>query len=256
MNYPHAFNELPPGAKQVLYYPELDSTSTALRRLAEEGAPEGTVILTDSQSAGRGRRGRSWHSPPGKGLYFSVLLRPVHLEPHRAAAITLVAAIATARQLREAAATAVEVKWPNDLLVGTKKMGGILTEGKTGGDKLLYLILGLGLNINHRLADFPAELHSSATSLRLTEKRTFERTALFLSILEQLLHDCRLFFRKGFAPFQLHWRELNATLGKTVELTQSGKPLRGRALDIDPEGALLLEDETGKRHRIICGEIN
>lgn len=255
MNYPHAFYELPPGARQVLYYPELDSTSTALRRLAEEGAPEGTVILTDAQRAGRGRRGRTWHSPPGKGIYFSVLLRPVHLEPHRAAAVTLVAAISAARRIREAAGTAITVKWPNDLLVGAKKIGGILTESQTGGGKLLYLTLGLGLNINHQLDDFPADLRSSATSLHLAENRTFGRTALFLSILEQLLHDCHLFFRKGFVPFQLHWRELNATLGKTVELTRSGKPLRGRALDIDPAGALLIEDEKGKHHRIICGEI-
>lgn len=255
MNYPSIFDDLPAGVSQIWSHALLDSTSTALRQLAEEGSPCGTVVLADSQSAGRGRRGRQWHSPPGKGIYFSVLFRPEHLAPRRAAAVTLTAALSAARRLREAAGSPILLKWPNDLLIGAKKMGGILTEGKVSGGELLYLVLGIGLNINHRTDDFPATLRSSATSLYLSEKRTFERTALFLSVLESVLLDCRLFFEQGFAPFEPLWRELNTTLGKTVVLTGAGKPIRGRALDIDSAGALLLKDEDGKRRRIICGEI-
>jgi len=239
----------------VHYYPSLGSTSVELRRLAEEGAPEGAVVLADSQSAGRGRRGRVWHSPPGKGLYFSLLLRPQRSKAAEAAALTLVAAVSTARLLRKSSGAAVTIKWPNDLLVDRKKLGGILTEAKSEGTVLHYLLLGIGLNLNHQIDDFPIELRGRATSLALESSRTLERTPLFLSLRETLLEDCRLFFGKGFAPFQQPWKEMSATLGRTVEVALPGKMLRGKAVDIGSTGALLIEDEKGKRHHIRCGEI-
>lgn len=255
MNHPHFFDGDLPGVNGIYCYPLLGSTNTEACRLAEEGAPGGTVVLADAQSAGRGRRGRSWHSPPGKGIYFSVMLRLPQIEPVAAASVTLVAAVAIARQLRETTGMQVAVKWPNDLLVGTKKLGGILTEAKTNGPDLLYLVLGIGLNINHRIEDFPAELRERATSLYLESGRTFERTALFLSILKDLRQSCSLYFKKGFAPFQPLWKELSITLGSAVELAGRGEILQGKAVDLDPEGALLVEDDRGQRHRIFCGEI-
>lgn len=255
MNYPHSFDGQLPGENGIYYYPLLGSTNTEVRRLAEEGAPGGTVVLADAQSAGRGRRGRSWHSPPGKGIFFSILLRPPQTEPAAAAPITLVAAAAIARQLRDATGMQVAVKWPNDLLIGTKKLGGILTEARISGQGPLYLVLGVGLNINHRIEDFPVELRGRATSLHLESSLTFKRTALFLAILKGLRRDCRLFFETGFAPFQPLWKELSTTLGSTVELVRPGKAIRGKAVDLDPAGALLIEDDEGRCHRIICGEI-
>jgi BirA family biotin operon repressor/biotin-[acetyl-CoA-carboxylase] ligase len=241
--------------KGVHYYPSLGSTNVKLRRLAEEGAPEGAVVLADSQSAGRGRRGRTWHSPPGKGLYFSLLLRPQQMGTAAAAALTLVAAVSTARLLRESSGAAVTIKWPNDLLVNTKKLGGILTEAKSEGTMLRYLLLGIGLNLNHEIDDFPVELRGRATSLALEYGHTLERTPFFLSLRENLLEDCRLFFKKGFAPFRQPWKEMSATLGRTVEVALPGKMLRGKAVDIGSTGALLIEDERGEYNRILCGEI-
>ena len=239
----------------VHYYPSLGSTNVELRRLAEEGAPEGAVVLADSQSAGRGRRGRAWYSPPGKGLYFSLLLRPQWTGAAAAAALTLVAAVSTARLLRESSGAAVTIKWPNDLLAGTKKLGGILTEAKSEGAMLRYLLLGVGLNLNHQIDDFPVELRGQATSLALECGRTLERAPFFLSLLENLLEDCRLFFKKGFAPFRQPWKEMSSSLGKIIKITLPGRTLRGKAVDIDSAGALLIEDEQGKHHRIRYGEI-
>lgn len=255
MLYPDPFNKQLLNANGIYYYPLLDSTNAEIRRLAEEGAPDDTVVLADAQSAGRGRRDRLWHSPPGKGIYFSILLRPPRIKPAAAAPITLVAAVAAARQLRETTGIKIAVKWPNDLLIGTKKVGGILTETRTNGPDLLYLVLGIGLNINHQIEDFPAELREYVTSLSLESSLTFERTALFLSVLENVRRNCRLFFKTGFAPFQPLWKEISATLGNTVELARPGEVLQGKAVDLDPAGALLIEDGRGRHHRITYGEI-
>lgn len=256
MSREYTLTEGPPEAGEIRYFSSLGSTSAELQRLAEEGAPEGTVVLADTQSGGRGRRGRVWHSPPGRGIYFSVLLRPRQLGPAGAVPVTLVAAVAAARELRQTAGVPVAVKWPNDLLVGPKKLGGILTEAKIKGDRLQHLVLGIGLNVNHLGSDFPADLRARATSLRLESNRVFERPALFLALLERVLRDCRLFFQTGFAPFRQPWIEMSATLGNTVTLDRAGGKLRGKAVDLDPAGALLVEDDKGKLHRIFCGDIN
>lgn len=250
-----SFNAQMLDASGIYYYPLLGSTNTEVRRLAEEGAPGGTVVLADAQSAGQGRRGRSWHSPPGKGIYFSLLLRPPGTSPAAAAPVTLAAAVAVARQLREYTGMEVAVKWPNDLLIGQKKIGGILTETRTSRQALLYLVLGIGLNINHRAEDFPAELRRRATSLYLESGHTFERTALFLDLLKALRHCLDFFFKEGFAPFQPLWKELSTTLGNDVKLAGQDEAVQGKAVDLDVEGALLIEDDRGQRHRIFCGEI-
>jgi BirA family biotin operon repressor/biotin-[acetyl-CoA-carboxylase] ligase len=239
-------------AHGIHYFPRLGSTNDQARRLAEDGAPGGTVVLADAQSAGRGRRGRAWHSPPGKGLYFSLLLRPPEMSPPAAAPLTLAAAAAAARKLRQSTGVPVAVKWPNDLLVGAKKLGGILTEARCNERALLYIVLGMGLNVNHRAEDFPPELRGSATSLYLERGIAFERIALLLDLLEDLRRSVELFFQEGFAPFLPLWKELSATLGREVRLAGGGA---GKAVDLDADGALLVEDEQGRRRRLTCGEI-
>lgn len=253
---PIEHNILPPLHKsKIRYYPSLGSTNTEARRLAEEGATGGTVVLADAQSAGKGRRGRAWHSPPGRGIYFSTVLRPPKICPAAAAPVTLAAAAALAGSLRKTTGLEITVKWPNDLLIGAKKMGGILTEAKTNRQTLLYIVLGVGLNVNHRAGDFPPELQECACSLYLESKRCFDRTALFLTILEELQRSLDLFFREGFAPFQSLWEKMSATVGNRVELSVQGHKVRGIAVSLDAEGALLVEDDRGRRHRVLCGEI-
>lgn len=255
MNNPDPFDERLLCENGTYYYPFLDSTNAEGDRLAKKGAPAYTAVLADTQSAGRGRRGRAWHSPPGKGIYFSVLLRPPAVNPAAVAPVTLVAAVAVALQLRESTAIPVSIKWPNDLLVGTKKLGGILTESRREADGTLCLVLGIGLNVNHRTEDFPVGLRNNATSLYLESGLAFKRSPLFLAVLNRVRQSCRLFFETGFAPFQPLWKEFSSTLGTKVELSCSKGVLQGKAVDLEPEGALLIEDSRGQRYRIFCGEI-
>lgn len=242
-------------ASSVNYYPLLGSTNTEALRLAEKGAPQGTVVLADAQSAGRGRKGRSWHSIPGKGIYFSLLLRPSGISPAGAAPVTLAAAASAARLLRTLTGVRVLVKWPNDLLAGPKKVGGILMEARVDRQELRYLVLGMGLNVSHQAGDFPAGLREGATSLYLESGQVFERTALLIDLLKDLRRSLDLFFKEGFASFQPLWKELSATLDSEVKVAGPGEKLRGWAVDLDAEGALLVEDGCGQRHRIFCGEL-
>lgn len=242
-------------ASGVNYHLLLNSTNTEALRLAELGAPEGTVVLADAQSAGRGRKGRPWHSASGKGIYFSLLLRPPDTSPAGAAPATLAAAAIAAKHLRKQTGVKIVVKWPNDLLVGNKKIGGILTEAVTDGQKLVCIVMGTGLNTNHRVEDFPEDLRGCATSLYLENGEVFERTALFLDLLKDLRSGLDLFFKEGFAPFQLLWKELSTTLGNEVRIKGQSPILHGKAVDLDIGGALLVEDDCGQRHRIFCGEI-
>lgn len=251
--YPYDSRLLETGG--IYYYPITGSTNNVALRLAEKGAPQGTVVLADTQSAGRGRRGRPWHSIPGKGIYFSLLLRPPGISPAEAAPATLAAAASAARLLRALTGVQVLIKWPNDLLVCPKKVGGILTEARADRQELRYLVLGMGLNVSHQAEDFPAGLRESATSLYLESGQLFERTALLIDILKDLRRSLDLFFKEGFASFQPLWKELSATLGNEVKIAGPGEKVRGRAVDLDAEGALLVEDDCGQRHRIFCGEL-
>ncbi len=255
MTQTDSFNAKLLRARGIHYYPILGSTNSEAHRLAKKGAAGGTVVLANAQSAGRGRQSRPWSSPPGKGLYFSLLLRPSGKIPAVAAPVTLAAAVSIARQLRQSTGLEVAVKWPNDLLIGIKKIGGILTEARTSDQVLLYIVLGIGLNINQQEADFPGELHLKATSLYLKSGLTYGRTALFFDLLESLRRSLDLFFKEGFAPFQPLWKEMSATLGKKVVLAGSDKHVQGIAVDLDASGALLVEDARGQRHRIFYGEI-
>jgi len=241
--------------RDILFYPTVESTNITARSLAEEGAAGGTVVIAEEQTRGRGRRDRQWISPPGKGLWFSIILRPAGFTPANAAPVTLVAAAAMAQELRRATGLKVTLKWPNDLLLDNKKICGILTELKGEPDRVEYLVMGIGLNVNHTEADFPPDLLPFAGSLALASGRVFNRTALFQSLLEPLRESCAHFFKQGFSGFRDIWIELSATLGREVTVTWPGGSIRGTALDLDETGALLLRDETGRVRRINYGEI-
>jgi BirA family transcriptional regulator, biotin operon repressor / biotin---[acetyl-CoA-carboxylase] ligase len=247
----------PGGAGGIHYFAAVDSTNHTARELAEQGQPGGSMVIAEEQRRGRGRRGRSWASPPGAGLWFSVVLRPAGMTPADAAPITLATAATLARCLQEETGLAVRVKWPNDLLIGGRKAGGILTELKGEPDRVEYLIIGIGLNINHEPADFPPELRGRATSCYLESGRKTDRTALFLSLRENLDAAFGRFMQSGFLPFRPLWLAVNATLGTRVRISRPGAPeLEGLALDLDQGGALVVEDCDGRRHHIRYGEIS
>ncbi|HSS39762.1 MAG TPA: biotin--[acetyl-CoA-carboxylase] ligase [Polyangia bacterium] len=241
------------------WWPACGSTNDVAGERARAGAPAGLVIAADSQTAGRGRLGRSWHSPPGANLYVSILLRPSR-PPPEIPPLTLLAGGALAGALA-ALGFAPRLKWPNDVeLVDEagrrRKVAGILTEMSSAGERALHVIVGVGLNVNG--VDFPAELADRATSLRRASGgRLLDRAAVlgaFLNHLEPLLGD---YERRGpaaaIAAFEAH-----AALPASCRVTAPGRPnekLEGVALGVDPDGALRLRDETGHIHRVLSGEI-
>ncbi len=239
----------------IMYYREVDSTNLVVRRLAEEGCPSYTTVIAEEQLQGRGRLGRDWFSPACSGLWFSVVLRPEKITLANAAPVTLVTAAALANNLKNKQGLAVKIKWPNDLLINAKKFGGILSEVKGEPDRIEYLIIGVGLNVNQQADDFPADLKKQATSLLLESGRAFDRTSLFFSLWENLCRAYDLFMEEGFTPFRESLLSCQAFLGREVKVTWSGGTLVGLAVDLDRDGSLLVKDKKGAVQRIYYGEI-
>jgi BirA family biotin operon repressor/biotin-[acetyl-CoA-carboxylase] ligase len=231
----------------------VDSTNTAAFKLAQDGAVHGEVVVAEEQTDGKGRRGRRWSSPPGKNLYFSVVLRP-ELPPARASELTLVAAVALAETLRDAGVRA-EIKWPNDVQVGGKKIAGILTELSADTEKVHFVIVGVGVNLNAEAGDFPDDLRDTATSLKLARGQRVLRalfTAALWTRLEQWLDKHAA---EGFGPVREAWRELSATVGQEVLVKSEALELRGVAEDIDEQGALLVRKSDGSLERVLAGDV-
>ena len=241
--------------KNIYYYKAVDSTNLVARKLAEEGACAFSTVVAEEQKKGRGRLGRGWFSPRGTGLWFSMLLRPDDSGYFDASPSTLVTAAVLADFFRTRLELPAQVKWPNDLLIGKKKFGGILTEIKAEFGRINYLIVGIGLNINQLETDFPAEIGQKSTSLLIETGRLFNRTELFLLIRDELEKAYRLFFAEGFSPFSRLWEKNNSTLGQTVTVCWPGGTMRGKALGLAKNGALLLQDKDGDIHTVNYGEL-
>jgi BirA family biotin operon repressor/biotin-[acetyl-CoA-carboxylase] ligase len=236
----------------VHHFETLDSTNNLAKELAARGAPEGTVVVAEAQTGGRGRLGREWYSPPGVGLYVSLVLRPM-LPPMDLPQLTLTTAVAVFRAIRRVAGVAPGIKWPNDLLLHGKKLGGVLTEMETESDCIRYVVVGLGLNVN--TPGFPAGLAATATSLTLAAGRAFSRVDLLKAWLEEFDELYDRFLNQGFAPILEEWKGLTVTLGRAVTVRQGPREISGLALDVAPDGALLLRTANGEIVRVISGEI-
>ncbi|MGP8051736.1 MAG: biotin--[acetyl-CoA-carboxylase] ligase [Desulfobaccales bacterium] len=239
----------------VHHFEEVASTNDLAKELAARGAPEGTLVVAEAQSRGRGRLGRRWNSPPGTGLYVSLLLRPP-LPPTEMPQITLTTAVAVARALRRVTGVAPGIKWPNDLLLAGKKLGGILTEMETESEQIRHLVVGLGLNIDNRT--FPEELAALATSLALASGRPLPkntRLAILKAWLEEFEDLYERFLARDFSGILEEWRSLTVTLGQRVTVRQGPRAIHGLALEVAPDGALLLETDSGEVVRVTSGEI-
>jgi BirA family biotin operon repressor/biotin-[acetyl-CoA-carboxylase] ligase len=236
----------------IHWFEEIGSTNDRAKELADEGAEHGEVVVAEAQTSGRGRRGRGWVSPARRNLYFSVVLRP-DLPPSRASELTLVGSVAICDALRQAGVEA-GIKWPNDLLVSGRKIAGILTELAAEPDKVQWVVLGAGINVNARREDFPDELRGGATSLLLERGQAAPRVlfaAACFTALETWLdrHD-----EEGFAVIREAWRERSVTLGREVTVQVDGRELVGRAEDIDEAGALLVRTTAGLE-RVLSGDV-
>ena len=238
---------------QVLHWSEeLGSTNDRAKELADEGAEHGEVVIAESQTAGRGRRGRTWVSPPRKNLYFSVVLRP-DLTPSRAAELTLVGSLALCDALRQAG-VAAGIKWPNDLLASGRKIAGILTELAAEPDQVHWVVLGAGVNVNMRPEDFPAELRGEATSVLIERGHPAPRALLAAACLTALEDWIDRHAEEGFGVVRDAWRARSVTLGREVVVQAEGRELIGTAEDIDDTGALLVRTRAGIE-RITAGDV-
>ncbi|HEY6101287.1 MAG TPA: biotin--[acetyl-CoA-carboxylase] ligase [Anaeromyxobacter sp.] len=238
---------------QVLHWhEEVGSTNDLARELAEEGAEHGEVVIAESQTAGRGRRGRAWASPARKNLYFSVVLRP-DLPPARAPELTLVASVAICDALRQAGVNA-GIKWPNDLLASGRKIAGILTELAAEPDRVSWVVIGVGLNVNARLEDFPEELRGEATSVLVERGQPAPRALLAAACFTALEEWIDTHAEQGFGPVREAWKERSVTLGREVVVKADGREIAGTAEDLDEGGALLVRGPAGLE-RILSGDV-
>lgn len=244
----------------------LDSTNNVARALAEAGAPEGTTVVADHQTAGRGRQGRTWFSPPGTNLYLSVVLRPP-LAPTRAPLLTLACAVAVVDGLRSVLGEAPGggpggapvapplLKWPNDILLDGRKVCGILTEMTARAQSVDWVIVGIGVNVNLPEGALPAELRERATSLLLHTRRPFDRAELCAAILSNLERQSARLYVEGPAPILADWRRHAAHLGKPVRYRQRDALVEGVAVDVDESGGLIVALPDGTSTTLLSGEI-
>lgn len=243
--------------RELKYYEQIDSTNLALKQFAAEGASEGTIVVADCQTAGRGRLGKSWLSAPGKGIWISVLLRP-NLHPSEVQTLTLAASVAVCGALETLGISGMGIKWPNDILIGGKKVCGILTELSAEAERITWVILGIGLNVNHLKQDFPPEIAATATSLRLSgESNTMlNRSTLAAEILHCLEEVYSTYLEKGSSWIVQEWKHWNLTLGRMVRLSSQHEDLTVLAYDIMPDGKLLVKKEDGTSLEVLSGEIS
>ena len=239
--------------KPLHFFERIGSTNDEALALAKGGAPEGTLVLADEQTSGRGRRGRNWSSPPGTNLYLSLVLRPT-FSPRHAPELVPAVAVAAAEAMRAAGAPA-EIKWPNDLQIGGKKVAGILTELSARGDRIDFVVVGLGVNVNLAPDMLPPELQDVATSLAAALGRDLDRATFAADLLAHLQTWIDLHASRGFDPVRERYAALSATLHRRVCVTEGETTLEGVAEGIDEGGALLLRKDDQTLLRIHTGDV-
>lgn len=238
---------------EILVFEETASTNDVVEHLAKSGAREGLVVFAESQTRGRGRRGRLWSSPRGKGLWFSVLLRPT-LPPSAASRITVAASVAVARAIRQNCGVDARIKWPNDVMVNGKKVAGILTELRAEADEILLAILGVGIDVNCERGDFPGDVANIATSLELETGSAQDRVALAAQVLTAL-DECYQVALTNFEAVVDEWAKLCSTLGRQIVVTMGQRRIEGFAQALDGDGALLLRRDSGQIERMLGGDV-
>jgi BirA family biotin operon repressor/biotin-[acetyl-CoA-carboxylase] ligase len=224
------------------YRERVASTNDRIFDMARRGAPEGTISLAEEQTAGRGRQGHSWFSPPYLGIWTSVLLRPrlsgSHLPP-----LTLCAAYAVALSVEQTTGVPVEIKWPNDILIHQKKVGGILAESKTMAQEGPCLIVGIGINVNHDSSDFPESLRDSAISLRMATGHAVDRSDIFCKLVETFEKTYQQYLLSGLKDILPELSRRLAWRGALIQIERPTQPATGRLLDLVEDGSLMVETE-------------
>lgn len=242
--------------RQIEYRESVGSTNDLAKQLARAGAPEGLAVIADEQVAGKGRLGRAWATPRGSALALTLVLRP-DLPPYQAPRVTLVAAVAVAEAVRQVTGLPAEIKWPNDIQLRGRKFCGILTEMEAEVERVLFLVCGVGINVNLEAALLPAEVRETATSLMAESGQPVSRAALARAVLERFESVYDELLSGHFDRVLDRWRGMSNTLGQAVRVQSvMGAPtLWGVAEDVDRDGALLVRDPEGQVHRVVAGEV-
>ena len=238
----------------IYLFDAIDSTNDHANKLAKQGAKEGTVVLSESQSKGKGRLGRTWFSPSGANIYLSVILRP-QMPTSQITLLTFAAAIAVARAIRDVTGLDADIKWPNDILIKGKKVAGILSEMGAKSDTIRFVVIGIGINVNLDKKDIPSELMDKATSIKIESNNAIDRKNLICRVLENLEKWYNLFERNGANDIIKEWKSLAITIGRDVKVQSGNSFIEGRAVDIDENGALLIKDRNGVIQKVLSGDV-
>ena len=240
--------------QRVYFYEEIDSTNTQAKRLAEEDAPSGTLVVSDCQVKGKGRRGRVWTSPKGEAIYMTILLRP-QIRPDRASMVTLVMGLSVVQAIRNVLGLETSIKWPNDVVLNRKKLVGILTEMSAQMDYIEYLVIGTGINAN--MTAFSEELKDKATSLRMEMGRPVNRAALIAESMKCFEKNYEIFEKtQDLSGLMEDYQAVLANLNQPVRVLEPGHEYSGIARGINEKGELLVEREDGTVTAVYSGEVS
>ena len=238
--------------KKIHLLPEVASTNTLAMDLAQQGSPEGTVVIAEKQTGGKGRLGRTWISPK-RNLYLSIILRP-RISPYKAPLITLMGAVAVTAALRRQVNVQAEIKWPNDVLIAGKKVCGLLTEMSADPDRINHIVLGIGINVNVEREKLPREIRHTATTLYAETGRTMNRVKLLNRLFLEVERWYGVFLKDDAALLK-EWERLNSTIGNRVTVGGPGWTLEGMARGVDAEGRLLVEQDDGAVQMVTAGDV-
>ena len=239
--------------RRIVHYFRVDSTNSVALRMAAAGAAEGTVVLAEEQKAGRGRFGRTWYSEKSNGIYVSVILRP-NLTPAVAPVLTLMVGVAAQSAIARVTGLSPDIRWPNDLLLGGRKLCGILTEMSAEVDRLHAVVIGIGINVNH--SEIPGELRPIATSLRLEGGRIYSRLQILVALLEELEHHYRVLRESGPPAIISHWTGASSyARGKRIHVLAGGAKFEAVTAGLEPHGALRVRRDDGREESLVAAEI-
>lgn len=240
--------------REILYLDEVDSTNTAAKKAAENGAAHGTLVVSERQTGGKGRRGRVWDSPRGTGIFMTLILRP-EMAPVHASMLTLVAALAVAGGIKECTGASSLIKWPNDIVMGGKKVCGILTEMSADPDCINYVAVGIGINVNRE--EFPEEIREVAASIFTETGKKTKRSLLISAVMAAFERYYEIFMKTADMSGLLEeYNEKLANCGRTVRVLDPAGEYSGTAIGIDREGELLVEMEDRTVRRVLSGEVS
>lgn len=240
--------------REIHVFQETTSTNDIIEKMAIDGVFEGVVVFAESQTKGRGRLGRTWHSTARKGLWFSILLRP-NLHPRASMQITIAAATAIRNAIYNLTQLPASIKWPNDIVINGKKVAGILNEISAETERIKYSILGIGINVNHDISDFPNDIRNIATSIKIEKGEHVNRADLAVAALEELDKYYQKILNRNFQEIADEWTHYCGTIGKNVTIRLPDRIVHGRAESLDSDGCLLVRKAHGHLERIVGGDV-